>query len=119
MKIAPPTLCGALAFAPALIAALIAASAGGAAQQVPCNKRGDVLGHLARKYQELTVAVGVTNRGGLIEVLSSGDGKTWTIIISSPNGQACMVAAGEGWRALPQANARANTQLSNLDGPQV
>lgn len=115
MKIAAPTLGGALAFAPALMVALIAASAGGAAQQVPCNKRDDVLGHLAQKYQELPVAVGVTNRGGLIEVLSSGDGKTWTIIISSPNGQACMVATGEGWRALP----RANQQLSNLDGPQV
>ena len=115
MKIATTSLRGALAFASALIVALIAASTGGVAQQAPCNQRDDVLGHLAQKYQELPVAVGVTNRGGLIEVLSSGDGKTWTIIVSSPNGQACMVATGEGWRALPQAN----TQLSNLDGPQV
>ena len=100
MKIATATLCGALAFT----AALIAASADGAAQQVPCKQRHDVLGHLAQKYQELPVAVGVTNRGGLVEVLSSGDGKTWTIIISSPNGEACMVATGEGWRALPWAD---------------
>ncbi len=100
MKIATATLCGALAFT----AALIAASADGAAQQVPCKQRHDVLGHLAQKYQELPVAVGVTNRGGLVDVLSSGDGKTWTIIISSPNGEACMVATGEGWRALPWAD---------------
>ncbi len=107
MKIATATLCSTLAFT----AASIAASADGAAQQVPCNQRDDVLGHLAQKYQELPVAVGVINRGGLVEVLSTGDGKTWTIIISSPDGQACMVAAGEEWRALPQADAP--------DGPQA
>ncbi len=111
MKIATTTLCGTLAFAAVLTVALIAASADGAAQQVPCNKRGDVLGHLAQNYQELPVAVGVTNRGGRVEVLSTGDGKTWTIIISSPDSRACMVAACEGWRALPQTNTR--------DGPQA
>ena len=111
MKIAAANLFSTLAFTTALNVALIAASADGAAQQAPCNQRDDVLGHLAQKYQELPVAVGVTNRGGLVEVLSTGDGKTWTIIISSPNGEACLVAAGEGWRALPQADAP--------DGPQA
>ena len=95
----------------ALTAALATASSESTAQQVPCNQRNDVLGHLAQKYQDLPVAIGVTNRGGLVEVLSTGDGKPWTLIISSPDGQACMVAAGEGWRALPQAAAP--------DGPQA
>ena len=111
MKIATTSLRGTLAFAAAPIVALIAASADGAAQQAPCNQRDDVLGHLAQKYQELPVAVGVTNRGALVEVLSTGDGKTWTIIISSPDGEACMVAAGEGWRALPQADAPQDPQV--------
>ena len=88
----------------AITAALIAAPPGGAAQQIPCNQRDDVLGHLAQKYREVPVAIGVTNRGGLVEVLSTSDGNTWTIIISSPDGEACMVAAGEGWRALPKAD---------------
>ncbi len=101
MKIATATLCSALAFT----AALIAASADGAAQQVPCKQHGDVHGHLTQKYQELPVAVGVTNRGGLVEVLSTGEGKIWTIIISSPDREASMVAAGEGWRGLPRADA--------------
>jgi hypothetical protein len=116
MKIATATLGSTLAFTVALIVTLIAASADGAAQQAPCNKRNDVLGHLAQKYQELPIAIGVTNRGGLVEILSTGDGKTWTIIISSPDGQACMVAAGEGWRALPQV---ALPQADVPDGPQA
>jgi hypothetical protein len=32
--------------------------------------------------------------------LTTGDGGTWTIILSSPNGTSCLVAAGEGWRGL-------------------
>ena len=68
-----------------------------AAGQV-CNTREIVLGHLAKKYGEVPVAVGVTNKGGLVEVLTTGDGNTWTIIVSTPNGVSCMVAAGEAWR---------------------
>ena len=37
--------------------------------------------------------------------------KLATTVISSPNGQACMVAAGKGWRKLPQVDAP--------DGPQA
>jgi hypothetical protein len=69
-----------------------------AAAQSACNQREDVIGHLAKKYGEAPVALGVTNKGGLVEVLTTGDGNTWTIIVSQPNGTSCMVAAGEGWR---------------------
>ncbi len=69
-----------------------------AAAQSACNPRTDVLGHLAKKYGEAPVAIGVTNKGGLVEVLTTGDGNTWTIIVSQPNGTSCMIAAGEGWR---------------------
>ena len=44
-----------------LAAALSLAPSEGAAQ-VTCNQRDNVLGHLARKYQEVLVAAGVTNR---------------------------------------------------------
>ncbi|MGH6947329.1 MAG: hypothetical protein ACREDZ_08375 [Kiloniellales bacterium] len=71
-------------------------------QQQQCNKRDNVLKLLADKYQEAPVAVGVTNNGGLVEVLTTGSGKTWTIIVTSPKGVSCLVAAGEGWRAKEQ-----------------
>ncbi len=69
-----------------------------AAAQTACSPRTDVVGRLAKKYGEAPVAMGVTNKGGLVEVLTTGDGNTWTIIVSTPNGTSCMVAAGEGWR---------------------
>ncbi len=76
------------------------------AAQSACNPRTDVLGHLAKKYGEAPVAIGVTNKGGLVEVLTSGDGNTWTIIVSMPNGTACMVAAGEGWRTMKRDDTK-------------
>ena len=40
----------------------------------------------------------MTHYGGLIEVLANR--KTWSIIITSPQGMSCLVAAGEGWRMI-------------------
>ncbi len=71
-----------------------------AAQDPTCDRRQRVLGHLADKYKEAPVAIGVTNGGGLVEVLSSGDGQTWTIIVSNPDGLTCLLATGEGWRPI-------------------
>ena len=70
-----------------------------AAQNSNCDQRQRVLGHLANKYKEAPVAIGVTNAGGLVEVLSTGDGQTWTIIVSNPDGLTCLLATGEGWRS--------------------
>lgn len=69
-----------------------------AAGQIVCNTRDDVLERLATKYQEVLIAGGVTNSGGLVEVFTTSDGSTWTIIISTPQGLSCLVATGEGWR---------------------
>ena len=68
--------------------------------QMICNQRAVVLEHLAKKYQETPIAAGVTNTGGLVEVLTDHKGDTWTIIVTTPQGMSCLVAAGEGWRAL-------------------
>lgn len=70
------------------------------AQTQACDQRQKVIGHLAAKYREAPIAVGVTNSGGLVEVLSTGSGDTWTIIVSSPDGTSCLIAAGEGWRII-------------------
>lgn len=72
-----------------------------AQHQVPCAKRADVLKHLSAKYSETPIGIGLANNGGVIEVLTSADGATWTIIITLPNGPTCMVSAGENWQRVP------------------
>ena len=80
-------------------------------QPQQCDQRTKVLGHLAHKYKEAPVAVGVTSSGGLVEILATNGGETWTIILSTPNGTSCLVAAGEGWRSLQFDDSRADPRV--------
>jgi hypothetical protein len=86
-------------------AALAVLSAPALAAPQQCNQRDEVLKLLSHKYSEAPVAFGVTNNGGLVEVLTStpsAKDDTWTIIITTPQGVSCLVAAGEGWRGMEQ-----------------
>ncbi len=87
-------------FAAAALMGPLGAHAHAHAQTQLCGQRASVIGSLAEKYREAPVAIGVTSTGGMVEVLTTSDGTTWTIIMSNPNGTSCLVAAGEGWRAL-------------------
>lgn len=91
-----------VALAAGLVLAGSAMGPAASAQQPQCNERDNVLELLAKKYKETPIAAGVTSTGGLVEVLSDGKGGTWTIIVTSPKGVSCLVAAGEGWRSMEQ-----------------
>jgi hypothetical protein len=87
-------------------AVLLAVAAGpppARADQQVCGARTEILAELTKRYSEAPVAVGLANSGVLVEVLSSDNGSTWTIIVSQPNGTSCLVAAGKEWQDLPHA----------------
>ena len=87
----------------ALIASTAMAQSQSQSQSQPqCNERDNVLALLAKKYKETPIAAGVTNTGGLVEVLTDIKSGTWTIIVTTPQGMSCLVAAGEGWRNKEQ-----------------
>jgi hypothetical protein len=88
----------------ALSAVLMLVAAEQASSAPQCDERGIVIKLLADKYKELPIAIGVTNNGGLVEVLKQTDGHTWSIIVTTPDGQSCLVAAGEGWRNYEPRN---------------
>ncbi len=46
-----------------------------------CDDRKAILSHLASQYAEAPIALGRASNGGLIEVLTSTTGSTFTIII--------------------------------------
>ena len=61
---------------------------------------------VSERYKEAPVALGLASNGDLLEVFSSDNGSTWTIIVTSPNGTSCLVAAGQDWQpAKPVAKA--------------
>lgn len=83
-------------------AALGVAAAPADARQAVCDSRTKILEHLDAKYAEKPVALGMAANGSLVEILSTDDGATWTIVITHPNGTTCLMAAGEHWETLPQ-----------------
>jgi len=95
-----------------LLGAFVAAGVAGHspvwAQVAPrCGDRQQVLDLLAKKYGEQRVAFGVTSDGGLIEVLKSSSptrADSWSIVITLGGGKTCLLAAGDGWRAVVPNN---------------
>jgi len=68
-----------------------------AAETMTCTERKAAIRHLASKFSEAPVAMGLTNTGAVLEVLASDAGGSWTILITMPDGTACLIAAGEAW----------------------
>ena len=62
-----------------------------AAAQTLCGQRADVLNGLNGTYTETPSAMGLSNNGGGVEILTS------------PKGLSCLVASGEGWQPLAPA----------------
>ena len=71
-----------------------------AAVSLPCGSRATMAATLERNYKEIPVSVALANDGNMVEVYSSATG-SWTIVITSPSGRSCLVAAGEAWQPLP------------------
>ncbi len=72
-----------------------------AAAQTVCMNRADVLEQLSSKYAETPIALGLEQRGDVVEIFSSGDGATWTMVFTRPDGATCLVASGAAWQAIP------------------
>jgi hypothetical protein len=83
-----------------LFAAALSVPVTAMAAPTNCGPRNELLKALAKKYSEAPTAVGLSNSGALVEVLTSDRGATWTILVSKPDGTSCLVAAGEEWQAL-------------------
>lgn len=85
----------------ALVAiALILAGPASAVAQMNCGPRGQVVQQLGQSFGEIPAAVALTDYGSLIELLLSPRGESWTLIVTTPRGLACVLATGRNWQAL-------------------
>ena len=87
---------------PFCLTALVAVSSVAAQAQVVCGARDALVAALARTYGEQPRVRALTAGGSMLEVFAAPGGSTWTILITAPNGRACIASAGEAWTpALP------------------
>lgn len=72
------------------------------AQSLQCGPLADMLAGLKHTYTETPRFWGISGGGGVMEILVSESG-AWTIIVSYPDGMACMYLSGEDFTVIPQA----------------
>ncbi len=72
-------------------------------RRLPCFSYGEVARQLKGTYQEAPVSLGLQANGNLLQVFSSARSGSWTIVSTSPDGKACILAAGRNWENLKAA----------------
>ncbi len=68
------------------------------AQAVLCGPHEVMLAKLKQQYGEDIVVSGVTSVGWMFELLENTVTTTWTVLVASPRGQACVLSSGDGLR---------------------
>ena len=66
------------------------------AEIMNCAERTSIVSKLTN-YKEEAEAIGLNKDGTLLEIFVSPEG-TWTVLLSSPQGQSCIAAIGEAWQ---------------------
>ncbi len=70
----------------------------------PCGLRPAFLKFLADRYDEAPAARGITASGGhVVELVTSRDGESWTIIVTDSSGTTCGLASGKAWQPVTAA----------------
>ena len=93
-----------MSFVAALAAVSLVTVAGPAKAAPPCGNHAKIVDFLGNKYKESRRVMGVVNSTAVMEIFMSPQG-TWTIVITSTDGQSCITAAGEEWQDVPVAVA--------------
>ena len=75
-----------------------------------CVARDWLVAELAESHKERPIVQATTADGALLEVLSSADGRSWTLLVTEPEGLTCTLIEGRDWRALPAALALNQTR---------
>jgi len=65
-----------------------------------CPTYTELAQQLEQRYAEIPLSLGLSRGGEVVQVFSSADGATWTMVLTKPDGTSCIVAAGEHWEAL-------------------
>jgi len=77
------------------LSAILLATQSLRAQEAGCGAREMIVERLARDYGESRQSLGVVGGRQVLEVFASEETGSWTILLTAPDGIACLVAVGE------------------------
>ena len=89
-------------FALSLGIGLMALAADIARGETQCDARDRVLAFLAERYGETRRSLGLAGDAAVMELFAAEDTGTWTITVTLPDGQMCLVASGSAYEAVTE-----------------
>lgn len=69
--------------------------------QMVCGSRDAFVQKLGNKYNEFPAGIGLSGAGGVVELYTSDSG-SWTILFTRPDGETCVMSAGDSWETMPE-----------------
>jgi hypothetical protein len=67
-----------------------------------CDSRDRVIALLADRYSETRRAVGIAGQSAVMELYAADTTGTWSITITLPDGQMCLMASGSGYEVVTE-----------------
>lgn len=89
-----------LRFAFAALALLTVFAAWPLLAQGNCGGYADAAAALSSRWGEAPVGGGLDAQGNLVQVWANLDTGTWSVLVLTPGGPACLVASGDNWQAM-------------------
>ncbi len=75
--------------------------------QTVCVAHADLIQQLSLKFAEEPMALGLGSDGSVMQLFTSKDGETWTLVRITTDGTSCMMAGGKSWIEMsPRAAGR-------------
>lgn len=71
-----------------------------AQSSLTCQDRAKLVSTLEDKYNERLDSIGLQTPELLLEIWSSDDTGSFTVLITKPNGVSCVVASGKNWQSF-------------------
>lgn len=76
-----------------------------------CYPRDVVAERLADEFGETVQSRGLTADGAVVEMWANDETRTWTAVVTMPNGMACLVASGQHFERSDASPAPAGQDM--------
>ena len=83
----------------AILGAIVALGITPVSAQSSCGPREHLVKLLSDQYKEDPIGIGLAQPGQVLEVFASSNG-SWTMVMTRPDGKACLIAAGDNWEMV-------------------
>lgn len=83
-----------------VVLALLIGTAAQTQTRMPCGDRTLLMAYLAWRYGETVKGSGLDAAGRSVEVLANAETGTWSMLVTPPGMETCLVRSGSDWQSV-------------------